>query len=133
MIGKEQTRFYCYPATVKNQNLQKSYLGDVVIFLNLKQPIGVNAIGIFCRLLAKRAGVVNWRECRNHSWRAFSISQNAKNPVITLADGMGLSRHKNADTYLRYIGTGKDSEKVVLKVPMSIIANVVDTIRIIAN
>lgn len=39
MIDKVQNRFYCYPATVKNWNLQKSYLGDVVIHSKPSCPI----------------------------------------------------------------------------------------------
>ena len=78
--------------------------------MNPKRPIGQNSIGTFCKLLARRAGIIDWFICRNHSWRAYGITQHAKNPHVSFAEGINPSRHKHSNTYVGYIGNGDDSE-----------------------
>ena len=111
MVDPRQTRFYCYPVLKKKVNYQIQMCGGIQVHSNPCRPVSKNAIATFCKYLAKRTGVLDWRVCTKHSWRSYGITQHGANKNITLSEGMSLSCHISTTSYAGYVRCDPSTER----------------------
>ena len=114
MCPEQQDRFYCYALPNRNKQIL-----DLAHFLsedkkqpfisNLLRPVGKNKINNFCKELACDCGVVEWKKCTNHCFRAYGITK-LNSLGISLAESMALARHETVGSHRTYIRGSTNSE-----------------------